>query len=85
MDDYHKMTAHHGLRDLLGDKIMKEETERIKCKTCYRDGIPSDEEECKRCVDTRQLYEIRKDIAEWHAEIYIGDDRLDRFEFDDEV
>lgn len=87
MDDYHKMPAHHGLRDLLGEKMKKgfdEETERIKCKTCYRDGMPPDDDECKRCIDTRQMYEIRKELSEWHDERYEGE-RLDRYEFDDET
>ena len=83
MDKYHKMPAHHGLRDLLGDK-MEEETARIKCKTCQRDGMPPDEEECKTCFETRQLYHIREEVAEWHNDKYEGE-RLDRFEFDDEV
>ena len=68
----------------LGDKMEKEK----KCKTCKRDGIPSDETECGRCEKIRQLYQIRKEIAEWHAEkvrFEDIDDRLDRFEFDDEV
>ena len=55
MDKYHKMPAHHGLRDLLGEKMDEEETERIKCKTCYREGMPTDAEECKRCMDTKKL------------------------------
>jgi len=87
MDDYHKMPAHHGLRELLGEKMKKgfdEETARIKCKTCYRDGIPPDDDECKRCVDTRHMYEIRKELSEWHDERYEGE-RLDRYEFDDET
>ena len=86
MDDYHKKPSHHGLRDLLGDKMEEEkETARLICKTCKRDGMPDDgSEECRRCVKTRKLYEIRKELAEWHDEIYDGD-RLDRFEFDDEV
>ena len=84
MDKYHKMPAHHGLRDLLGDKIMEEETARIKCKSCKRDGMPPDEEECKMCIETRQLYDIRKELAEWHDDRY-GGERLDRFEFDEEV
>ncbi len=87
MDDYHKMPAHHGLRDLLGDKMEEEKdiTARLICKTCKRDGMPDDgSEECRRCVKTRKLYEIRKELAEWHDERYDGD-RLDRFEFDDEV
>ena len=46
--------------------------------------MPPDEEECKTCFETRQLYEIRKELAEWHAERY-GDDRLDRFEFNEYV
>ena len=88
MDDYHKMPVHHGLRDLLGEKMEEEEEKR--CKTCKRDGMPSDgTEECGRSDKVRQLYQIRKEIAEWHAERYRigleGDDRLDRFEFDDEV
>ena len=86
MDEYHKMPAHHGLRDLFekdlkGDKM--EEKEK-KCKTCKRDGIPSEETECGRCEKIRQLYQIRKELAEWHDERYMGD-RLDRFEFDEEV
>ena len=87
MDDYHKMPAHHGLRELLGETMKKgfdEETARIKCKTCYRDGIPPDDDECKRCVDTRHMYEIRKELSEWHDERYEGE-RLDRYEFDDET
>ena len=86
MDDYHKKPSHHGLRDLLGDKMEEEkETVRLICKTCKRDGMPDDgSEECRRCVKTRKLYEIRKELAEWHDERYDGD-RLDRFEFDDEV
>ena len=82
MDEYHKRPSHHGLSDLLGDK-MEEEKEK-RCKTCKRDGMPEDEIECARCDKTRKLYNIRKDIAEWHDERYDGD-RLDRFEFDDEV
>ena len=84
MDDYHKKPSHHGLRDLLGEKMDEEETKRIKCKTCYREGMPTDAEECKRCMDTKKLYDIRKELAEWHAEIY-SDERLDRYEFNDEV
>ena len=84
MDKYHKMPAHHGLRDLLGEKMDEEETERIKCKTCYREGMPTDDDECKRCIDTKKLYDTRKELSEWHAEKH-GDERLDRFEFDDEV
>jgi len=87
MDDYHKKPSHHGLSDLLGETMKKgfeEETARIKCKTCYRDGMPPDDDECKRCVDTRHMYEIRKELSEWHDERYEGE-RLDRFEFDDEV
>ena len=63
---------------------MDEETARIKCKSCKRDGMPPDEEECRMCNETRQLYDIRKELAEWHDERYMGE-RLDRFEFDDEV
>ena len=87
MDDYHKKPSHHGLSDLLGETMKKgfeEETERIKCKTCYRDGMPPDDDECKRCIDTRQMYEIRKELSEWHDERYEGE-RLDRYEFDDET
>jgi len=87
MDDYHKMPAHHGLRDLLGEK-MEEETKikmEVKCKTCYRGGIPPDDDECKRCADTRQMYEIRKELSEYHIEKYGADERIDRFEFDEEV
>ena len=34
-----------------------------KCKTCKRDGIPSDETECGRCEKIRQLYQIRKELV----------------------
>jgi len=91
MDDYHKMPAHHGLRDLMKDfdlpeiaKGDKMEEKEKRCKTCKRDGMPPDDDECKRCVDTRHMYEIRKELSEWHDERYEGE-RLDRFEFDDEV
>ena len=90
MDDYRKKSIlrmrleHHGISDLLGDK-MDEETAKLRCKTCKRDGMPSDgTEECARCERTRKLYEIRKEMAEWHDERY-GGERLDRFDFDDEV
>jgi len=86
MDDYHKMPAHHGLRELLGEK-MEEETKikmEVKCKSCYREGLPFDDDECKRCMDTRQMYKIRKELSEWHDERYEGE-RLDRYEFDDET
>jgi len=85
MDDYHKRPSHHGLSDLLGDILgEKMEEEEKRCKTCKRDGMPEDEIECARCDKTRKLYDIRKEIAEWHDERYEGD-RLDRFEFDAEV
>ena len=32
MDDYHKRPSHHGLSELLGDKMEKEK----KCKTCKK-------------------------------------------------
>jgi len=83
MDDYHKEPSHHGLSDLLGEK-MEEETLRRICKTCHRDGLPSEAEECSSCDNMRALYDIRKELAEWHAEKY-GDERLDRFEFDEET
>ena len=56
MDDYHKRPSHHGLSDLLGDKM--EEKEK-RCKPCKRDGMPTDEIECARCEKTRKLYDIR--------------------------
>jgi hypothetical protein len=70
MDDYHKRPSHHGLSDLLGDKMKDEKGYDItakKCKSCWRDGMPAERdeehpEECASCIKCRKLYLVRKDI-----------------------
>jgi len=90
MDDYHKKPEHHGLSELLGDKMKDEKGYDVtakRCTTCLREGMPSgeDERECASCETTRDLYMIRKNIISSREEAFGSEHEWHRYEFDAET
>jgi hypothetical protein len=87
MDDYHKKPEHHGLSELLGDKMKDEKGYDVttkRCITCFREGMPSgeDERECNSCETTRGLYLIRKNIISSRKEAFGSEHEWHKYEFD---